>query len=225
MKHRMVIGAAVAALMLTGSAYAQTAVTATSDLNIRSGPGPQYPVVGVINVDSQAGLDGCLEGSKWCRVSHNGVDGWAYSDYLIADYSGREIIVTERPAEASIPVVTYEGSSGTGAGAAVGTAGGVVAGALIGGPIGAAVGGIAGATAGATAGAAINPSPQARAYILENQVEPVYLEGEVVVGAGVPDTVVLREIPDYEYRYVNINGQPVLVEPNDRRIVYVVRDR
>lgn len=224
MKHRTIIAGAVAALMLTGSAYAQTAVTATSDLNIRSGPGPQYPVVGVIDIDGQAALEGCLEGSKWCQVRYNGVGGWAYSDYLIADYSGREIVVTERPAEAQIPVVTYEASSGTGAGAAVGTAGGIVAGALIGGPIGAAVGGIAGATAGATAGTAIDPPPRARTYILENQVEPVYLEGEVVVGAGVPETVELREIPDYEYRYVNVNGQPVLVEPDNRRIVYIVRD-
>ena len=31
----------------------------------------------------------------------------------------------------------------------------------------------------------------------------------------------LREIPDYEYRYSYVNGQPVLVEPSSRRIVYV----
>ena len=225
MKPRIVFGTAAALLMLSGSAFAQVAVTATSDLNIRSGPGPQHQVIGVIGIDSQAELRGCLENSKWCQVTHNGVEGWAYSDYLIADYSGREIVVTERPADADIPVAVYEGSSGTGAGAAVGATGGIVAGALIGGPIGAAVGGIAGATAGATAGTAIDPSPQVRAYILENRVEPVYLEGEVVVGAGVPETVELREIPNYEYRYVNVNGQPVLVEPNDRRIVYIVRDR
>ena len=44
-----------------------------------------------------------------------------------------------------------------------------------------------------------------------------------VAGAGLPETVVLREIPDYEYRYVYVNGQPVLVEPSSRRIVYVMR--
>ena len=62
-----------------------------------------------------------------------------------------------------------------------------------------------------------------RTYVTTNQVEPVYLDGEVVVGAGLPETVELREIPDYEYRYVYVNGQPVLVEPSSRRIVYVVR--
>ena len=37
------------------------------------------------------------------------------------------------------------------------------------------------------------------------------------------ETVEIREIPDYEYRYVYVNGQPVLVEPESRRIVYVMR--
>jgi hypothetical protein len=62
-----------------------------------------------------------------------------------------------------------------------------------------------------------------RTYVTSNQVDPVYLDGEVVVGASLPETVQLREIPDYEYRYVYVNGQPVLVEPQSRRIVYVMR--
>lgn len=220
MMHRIILGTA-AAVMLSGSAYAQTAVTATSDLNIRSGPGPHHSVVGVIDVDAQAQLEGCLQNSKWCRVSYNGTQGWAYSDYLIADYSGREVVVTERPADAQIPVVEYEGG-GTEAGATVGAAGGAVAGALIGGPVGAAVGGIAGAAAGGATGSVIDPG--VRTYVRSNQVEPVYLEGEVVVGAGLPETVELHTIPDHEYRYVNVNGQLVLVEPADRRIVHIIRE-
>ena len=69
----------------------------------------------------------------------------------------------------------------------------------------------------------IDPPENVRTYVTSNQIEPVYLDGEVVVGAGLPETVELREIPDYEYRYVYVNGQPVLVEPDTRRIVYVVR--
>ena len=38
-----------------------------------------------------------------------------------------------------------------------------------------------------------------------------------------PETVQLLPVPDYEYNYVYVNGQPVLVEPQSRRIVYVVR--
>jgi hypothetical protein len=153
---------------------------------------------------------------------HSGAEGWVYSDYLTADLSGSAVVLTERYVDVGVPVVTYESSS-AGEGVAAGAATGAVAGALIGGPIGAAVGAVAGAAAGGTAGAVIDPPETVRTYVTTNQVDPVFLEGEVVVGAGLPDTVELREIPDYEYRYVYVNGQPVLVEPSSRRIVYVLR--
>lgn len=212
--------AATALLAFSGVALAQTQVMATSDLNIRSGPGPQYEVIGVIENQGSATLNGCLENSKWCTVSHNGVEGWAYSDYLVADASGQRVIIAERPEAVAVPTVTYEEPSG--AGVVTGATTGAVAGALIAGPLGAAVGGVAGAaTGGALEASAVDTEVQ---YVTANPVDPVYLEGEVVVGAGVPETVVVNEIPESEYRYVYINGQAVLVEPETRRIVYVVRD-
>jgi len=60
-------------------------------------------------------------------------------------------------------------------------------------------------------------------YISTHRLDPVYLDGEVVTGATLPDSVELREIPDYNYRYVYVNNQPALVDPGTRRIVYVVR--
>ena len=224
MNTKFLVSAAAGALLaMSGAAMAQTAVTATTDLNIRSGPGPQYPVVGAISIDGQATLNGCLENSKWCQVSFNGVQGWSYSDYLIADNSGVEVVVTERPAEMSVPVVTYDESEAAAAGGVVGAAGGAVAGALIAGPVGAAVGGIVGAASGGATGSIIDPSQEVVTYVEQNPVDPVYLEGEVVVGAGLPQEVEIREIPQSEYRYVNVNGQLVLVEPASRQIVYVVR--
>jgi len=225
MRHRYLSSVAAIAfsVAMAGTALAQSAVaTATADLNVRSGPGPEYEVIGVIPVDGEVGLEGCIENSKWCQVDANGVRGWAYSDYLIAEFSGRDVVVTESRVDMGVPVTRYEGPPPAGI---VGAAGGAVAGALVGGPIGAAVGGIAGAAAMGTAQAALEPPPATvTTYVRENRVDPVYLEGEVVVGAGVPDTVTVHEIPDYRYRYVYVNGQPVLVNPDDRRIVYVIRD-
>ena len=218
MKKTLLISAAAsgAILALTSAAFAQTSATATTDLNIRSGPGPQYEILGAIPGNEQATVNGCLEGSKWCRVTYDGTEGWVYSDYLMADLSGQQVVITERRADVGLPVVTYEEPSG---GTAAGAATGAVAGALIGGPIGAVVGGVA----GAAAGTAIDPPDQVRTYVTTNQVDPIYLEGDVVVGAGLPETVELVEVPDYEYRYAYINGQPVLVDPGTRRIVYVIR--
>lgn len=93
-----------------------------------------------------------------------------------------------------------------------------MAGAIIGGPIGAAVGGAAGFVAGGVAGQTIDPPEQVRTYVSTNAVEPVYLDGEVVVGAGLPETVVLHEVPRYEYRYVRkVNGETYWLTPTPGR--------
>ncbi|MFZ2100192.1 MAG: DUF1236 domain-containing protein [Oricola sp.] len=203
-------------LLTSTSAVAQFGATATVDLNIRSGPGPQYEVIGTIDGGDTATVEGCLQNSKWCQVSYNGATGWSYSDYLAGGFGAeQQVVISQAPASAAIPVVEYD----SGTTASIGAAGGAVTGALIAGPVGAAVGGVAGAAAGLVA----TPPPTVRSYIVDNRVEPVYLEGEVVVGAGLPEPVELYQIPDYEYRYQYVNGQPVLVDPGTRRIVYVYR--
>lgn len=224
MQSKLLLAAAAGFLSLTAGASAQTAATATNDLNMRSGPGPQFPVIGVIKATSQVNVTGCIQGSKWCTVTVAGAQGWAYSDYLTAPLSGAPVVMTQRYADVGVPTVTYEAPAGGAAGGATtGAAGGAIAGALIGGPIGAVVGGVAGAAVGATTDAVTEPTPEVRTYVTQHQVEPVYLEGEAVVGAGLPESVPLQEIPKYQYRYVYLNGQPVLVDPATRRIVYVVR--
>jgi len=216
--------AALSSVSLAPAVLAQTVTaTATADLNIRSGPGPHFPSLGFIDAGGTAVVDGCLEASKWCRVTYEGVTGWSYSDYLTADLSGEVVVLTERYPDVGLATVTYEDTGAAAGGAVAGTVGGAVAGALIAGPVGAAVGGAIGAASGATAGAIVEPPEVARTYVTANPVDPVYLEGEVVIGAGIPDTVTLQAIPDYEYQYVYINGQPVLVDPTTRRIVYVIR--
>ncbi len=219
MKPKLVVSAvALGMLAMSGAAFAATA-TATTDLNVRAGPGPQYEVVGVVGAGQAADITGCLDGSKWCQIASNGGNGWVYSDYLTSDFGGKRVVLTERPAN-SVTVLPPDGGT---EGAAIGGATGAVAGALIGGPIGAAVGGVAGLAVGGAAGNAAEPPAQVRTYVTDNRVDPVYLDGEVVVGAGIPDNVEIREIPDYEYRYVYVNGQPALVDPGTRRIVYVMR--
>ena len=207
LKH-MTLPAALLALAIAGPAQAQTTATATTDLNIRSGPGPEYPVLGHIQDNRSAEVLGCIQGSLWCQVDYRGTQGWAYSRYLEMDAGGRRVVLNERPDD--FPTVTYSAPT---TGAAVAT--GAVTGALVGGPVGAVVGGVA--------GAALVPPAPVTTYVTGNPVDPVYLDGEVVVGAGLPAEVGLRPVPDYRYQYVYVNGQPVLVDPATRRIVYVYR--
>ncbi|WP_332718446.1 DUF1236 domain-containing protein [Pelagibacterium mangrovi] len=210
--------AATAGLLMAGTALAQTATaTATTDLNIRSGPGPQFEAIGVIGSGETATVNGCITDSMWCEIDFNGTLGYAYSDYLTveSEAGGEVIVLTERPPE----LVGVAEPSTTANSTMTGAAGGAIAGALLGGPVGAAIG----AGVGASAGIVVDPPETARTYVTSNPMEPVYLEGEVVVGAQVPDTVVVQPIPEYEYEYVYINGQPVLIEPASREIVYIFR--
>ncbi len=191
--------AAGAMLAAIPAAYAEMSATTLTDLNVRAGPGPQYPAVGVATRGSAAVLDGCMEGSNWCRIDVNGLRGWAYARYLATDMGGTTAIIQERRTELSVPTVAYEGET-------------VVAPSepleLVG-PV--------------EEVEAVTPPPTVRTYITQNPVDTVYVEGEAVVGATLPNTVAVQPIPDYEYQYVTINGQPVLVDPGTRRVVYVYR--
>jgi uncharacterized protein YraI len=208
--------AITAGVMMTGTALAQTTTaTATTDLNIRSGPGSNFETVGVIGNGESAMVQGCVTDGMWCQIDYNGTSGFAYSDYLIVDIDTGPVTLTERPAEL-VGVVDPDTSFSSGV---TGAAGGAIVGALIAGPIGAAIGTAAGAGAGLT----IDPPESARTYVTSNPMDQVYLDGEVVVGAQVPAEVTVSQIPDYEYEYVYINGQPVLIEPASREIVYVFR--
>lgn len=209
---------ALGTLALASPALAQTSATTATELNLRSGPGPRFEVIGVIPSGSAVEIEGCLDAGLWCRVDHAGQTGWAHAGYLSAEAAGEPVIVGERRTEVSVPVVSYD-EGDVGGGLALGATSGALAGAVLGGPIGAAVGAVAGAALG---GASNVPEPVV-SYVRSNRVEPVYLEGEVVVGAQVPETVELTPVPESEYRYIDVNGVPAVVEPQTRRIIYVVR--
>ncbi|MER8393600.1 DUF1236 domain-containing protein [Mesorhizobium sp. M0045] len=200
MKRILFPAVAGALIAMSGSALADTAVSAITDLNVRAGPGPQYPVIGVLAAGQSATLDGCIANSKWCTIAEANGQGWVYSDYVTADFGGSRVVLTQRPASADIAVVTPPADSAEYSDTYTGA---IVAGEAIE-PI-------------------RRPPAEIRTYVRTHRLEPVYLEGEVVTGATLPDTVELREIPDYDYRYVYVNGQPALVDPGTRRIMYVER--
>ncbi|MDQ6434057.1 DUF1236 domain-containing protein [Mesorhizobium sp. LHD-90] len=217
MNKLTMLAAAGTVLALGGTAFAQTMAQATTELNVRAGPGSQYPVVGVLAAGQDVTIKGCLANGRWCSID----EGWVFADYLSGDFGGGKVVLSQRPANSAVAVI--EAPDTGSAGAVVGGTTGAVGGAIVGGPVGALIGGVAGTAIGGAVGEVAEPPAQVRTYVTRNRLEPVHLEGEVVVGAKLPDTVQIREIPDYDYRYVNINGQEVLVEPGSRQIVYVMR--
>jgi uncharacterized protein DUF1236 len=119
--------------------------------------------------------------------------------------------------EQTTTVVTKRDNTGTG----VGAVGGAAAGAVVGGPVGAVVGGVAGAVAGHT----VDPPAEVKTYVRTQHVEAVPYNGQIVVGAVLPDTVREYDVPRYErYRWTYINGQRLLIDRQTHKIVSIIND-
>lgn len=77
----MLLGLLLAILLLLGAGQAMAyPASATADLNLRSGPGTQYRVVGVIPRGGRVDVVDCSRG--WCDVIWSGRRGYASGRYL-----------------------------------------------------------------------------------------------------------------------------------------------
>ncbi|MBB5534982.1 DUF1236 domain-containing protein [Rhizobium giardinii] len=190
----------VGALLLAGAGLAKAAMLATTatDLTVYSGPGTEYPSVGIATRGSSAALDGCLDGENWCRIDVNGMRGWVFAQELTVDYNGAPVIVQERRVDLGVPIVRHE-QTGSIAGPADPAPGDEMIGEV----------------------GTIVPPPEVITYIDRTPMGPVAYDGEIVVGATLPSDVMISAVPNYRYSYVRINDRPILVDPQSRRIVYV----
>lgn len=55
---------------------------ASSDVNMRTGPGPKYPVIRAIPKGAVVNILYCNFNGTWCDLTYNGQPGWVYSRYL-----------------------------------------------------------------------------------------------------------------------------------------------
>ena len=163
MKSARLLAAATAfGFVLAGSqaAFAFTAVS-SADLNLRTGPGPQYQVVAMIGRDDKINVQGCLKEVTWCNVTWGDQSGWASADYIVYDGGNGPQVLPLAGDEVDIPLVTYE---------AVDEVAPQFVGAMT--PVNGVV-------------EAITPPTMVSAYVSEQTVDQVLVSGEVVVGSGV----------------------------------------
>lgn len=240
MKKIMIASAAAALMTVSGAAIAQERVYASTDLNVRSGPGTNYGVVGNIGASQSARVQDCS--GRWCRISYAGGEGWVSSSYLIEGEGQRRggsnagtttgvatgVIggaliggpigavaggLIGGAAGAGADIAAEDRGGRRGAGTRTGVATGVIGGALVGGPIGAVVGGIAGGAIGAGADGGRD------GYV-----------DDVVVGSTVPDRIPLSAIPQVsdpdtapEFTTMRYGGRTIRVETATGRVVNVMR--
>lgn len=63
---------------------------------------------------------------------------------------------------------------------------------------------------------------QVRTYVTQQSRPSVVLEGPVVVGQPLPDTVEYQVIPDSDgYAYTVVNNQKVIIDPRTRSVIEV----
>ncbi len=203
--HVMIGFASLAgAALIAGSALAVPAVfSPTGHLNVRSGPGFQYGVVAQMPANTRFPVTGCIQDYSWCSVVVGDVTGWASAPYLVTDAGGKPTNLQVSGAQLGIPIVVP-----TGVAAVVATP-----------PVGAMV------AVPPTVGVVepVIPAPEVLSYVTQQVVQPVFVDGEVMVGATLPAAAPVYPIPASPYVYSYINGQRIVVEPGARRIVYVVR--
>ena len=60
--------------------YTEDTRYATTSVNVRSGPGTKYSIVGGLNRGDMVKRTG--ESGKWIRVVYNGIEGYVYGKYL-----------------------------------------------------------------------------------------------------------------------------------------------
>jgi uncharacterized protein YraI len=197
MRAAITASAMLGAMVVAGAANAFPAYSA-AHLNIRSGPGSQFPVLAQTRYNQMVTVNGCLKDISWCDVVYQGVRGWAAGQYLDYDAAdGSIVLLAQAGGKVNIPLVTYTTVD-------LVTAGAIVAYAPV-----------------VTAPVAVTVSPNVHAYVATEIVPPVHLTGEVVLGAMLPATVPLYAVPQSAYQFAHVNGQRVLVENNSRKIVYV----
>jgi uncharacterized protein YraI len=192
-----------AALMASPAAAVPAVYSPTGHLNVRSGPGFQYGVVAQMPANTRFPVTGCIQDYSWCSVVVGDVTGWASAPYLVTDAGGKPTNLQVSGAQLGIPIVVP-----TGVAAVVATP---PVGAMV--PVAPAVGLVE----------PIIPAPEVLTYVTQQPVEPVLVNGEVMIGATLPAAVPVYPVPASPYVYSYVNGLRVLVEPSARRIVYVVR--
>lgn len=75
---------AVAGILASISGAFAYEATATTALNVRSGPGTNFQVVGTLAPNQVVNVVECNSANTWCRVQDRTITGWASARYLRA---------------------------------------------------------------------------------------------------------------------------------------------
>ena len=110
MKAAALLLAVLFGLFTTAAAHAaEIPVISTRSVNLRAGPGVNFPVVARLPSGAPLVLHGCVEGYAWCDVSWGAERGWLASAYLGHVYRGAPVALTAAAAaRLGIAIVAFD---------------------------------------------------------------------------------------------------------------------
>lgn len=81
----------------------------TDNLNLRAGPDPRYPSVGILRRGERVELLGCANGLQWCEVeTGSGERGWAAAYYLRTTRGNSALTIIESNSYGGVRVIIYK---------------------------------------------------------------------------------------------------------------------
>ena len=107
---KLVAGLAVALAALPGVSQAQLAYAA-KQVNLRAGPGMEYPVVAILLAGVPVTVQGCVADYRWCDVEAGPSRGWVYGANIVYPYQGSNVPVISYGAMIGIGILAYSVAS------------------------------------------------------------------------------------------------------------------
>jgi uncharacterized protein YraI len=90
--RKQLIQCVCAGLMaLSGTTFAQTQGYTTGPVNLRAGPGRDYPLVSQLPGGLPVTVMGCMSDYRWCDVALPNLRGWVYAGRLSYPYQGANV--------------------------------------------------------------------------------------------------------------------------------------
>lgn len=93
-------------LAASSSLRAETAFT-NKPLNLRAGPGRDYPLVARIGSGTAVDVGGCTDDYAWCDVAFEGDHGWAWAGNLEYPYEGRRVVIYGHGPVIGLPIMPF----------------------------------------------------------------------------------------------------------------------
>lgn len=108
MKLRRILAATVCAgALATPSLAAAADGFSTGNVNMRAGPGTQYPVITTVYAGTPVEVIGCLSDWSWCDIAWGGARGWVSANYLQLGYEDRRVYVADYGPRIGLPVIGF----------------------------------------------------------------------------------------------------------------------